>query len=353
MQSGSISRLPNRSDASLRSHSQISQITCIHLVLQGNFVCLPLFEIAEFDPYSAAPRPFVALPFYYSIARDGTHMSSEFRSLRFQTPDEILLHSLHWRPEPATETNALPPVILLHGGGANAHWWDHLGARLASRRDVYALDFRGHGDSAFPEKRFVGAFNTDLEAMLSWLGREDVYLIGHSLGAGVALDHASRFANTRGIVLVDLARGGTPGGGRRARLALSLRRTYRTREEAIERFRFVPESASPDESIRVYIAEHSVQLEPDGRFGYKFDPGWFSLPSRPRPDLSRVLCPTLLVRGSNSTLLSSEAATSFIQELAAGRLLEIPDAGHHVLIDQPDRLFVAIQDFVEGSNETT
>ena len=71
--------------------------------------------------------------------------------------------------------------------------------------------------------------------MLSWLGREDVVLIGHSLGAAVALDHASRFAATRGLVMIDLARGGTPGGGRRARLALSLRRTYRTREEAIAR----------------------------------------------------------------------------------------------------------------------
>jgi pimeloyl-ACP methyl ester carboxylesterase len=275
-------------------------------------------------------------------------MSPESRSRRFQTKDAVLLHCLDWEPELAPERHALAPIILLHGGGANAHWWDHLACRLASRRQVYALDFRGHGDSAYPDERFVGAFNTDLEAMISWLGREDVYLIGHSLGAAVALDHASRFAATRGIVLVDLARGGKPGGGRRARLALSLRRNYRTREEAIERFRFLPESSRPDEAIRAYIAERSVQLDPDGRFGYKFDPGWFGLPPPPRPDLSRVLCPSLLVRGSESTLLSDEAATNFVSRLVAGRLVEIPDAGHHVLIDQPDRLFVVLENFLDG-----
>jgi pimeloyl-ACP methyl ester carboxylesterase len=218
---------------------------------------------------------------------------------------------------------------------------------MASQRHVYSLDFRGHGDSDHPENRFVGACNTELGAMLAWRGREGVFLIGHSLGAAVALDHASRFAATRGIVLVDLARGGPPGGGRRARLALSLRRTYRTRDEAIERFRFLPESSHPDEKIRLYIAERSIQIEPNGRFGYKFDPGWFSLPPRPRPDLAQVRCPSLLVRGGESTLLSSQAAVKFISQLSAARLVEIPGAGHHVLIDQPDRLLVELEGFID------
>jgi len=283
----------------------------------------------------------------YSFTPIEIRMPPDVRSHRFQTPDGILLHCLHWKPRLEQNADARTPIILLHGGGANAHWWDHLAGRIASQRQVYALDFRGHGDSDHPENRFVGAFNGDLEAMVAWLGREDVILIGHSLGAAVALDHASRFAATRGIVLVDLARGGTPGGGRRARLALSLRRTYRTRDEAIERFRFLPEASHPDEKIRLYIAERSVQLEPDGRFGYKFDPKWFGLPSRPRPNLEQVRCPCLLVRGGESTLLSNEAATEFLTRLASGRLIEIPGAGHHVLIDQPDRLLVALEDFID------
>jgi pimeloyl-ACP methyl ester carboxylesterase len=269
-------------------------------------------------------------------------MPREPRSQRFETRDGVELHCLSWDADDADVARKNPPAVLLHGGGANAHWWDHLALRWARDRPVHALDFRGHGDSAYPEIRRVGAFNEDLEAMLEWLGRDDVLLVGHSMGAAVALDHASRFPSTRGLVLVDLARGSAPGGGRRARLALSLRRTYRTRDDAVDRFRFLPESSHAEEALRRYVAEHSVRQEANGRFGYKFDPAWFALPPRPRPDPARVRCPTLLVRGGESTLLSSEAAIEFVAQLADGALLEIPGAGHHVLIDQPDALDDAV-----------
>lgn len=278
-------------------------------------------------------------------------MSAVCRSRRFEARDHVELHCLHWSPASGDAAPGAAPVILLHGGGANACWWSHLAAPLAAGRDVYALDFRGHGDSQYPEERVVGAFNLDLEAILAWLGREDVVLVGHSMGAGVALDHASRFPATRGLVLVDLARGGAPGGGRRARLALALRRTYRSRAEAVERFRFLPEAASADEALRRAIAERSVKEEPDGRFGYKFDPGWFSLPARPRPDLSQVRCPTLLVRGGESHLLSTEGATGIVARIAHARLVEIAGAGHHVLIDQPKALLEVLEGFV-GSVDT-
>jgi pimeloyl-ACP methyl ester carboxylesterase len=284
---------------------------------------------------------------------DAEPMTAECRSRRFQARDRIGLHCLHWSPAPADARPGAAPVVLLHGGGANAWWWSHLAAPLAIGRDVYALDFRGHGDSDHPTERVVGAFNVDLEALVEWIGREDVVLVGHSMGAGVALDHASRFPKTRGLVLIDLARGGAPGGGRRARLALSLRRTYRSRAEAIERFRFLPEAANADESLRQTIAEHSVKEEPDGRFGYKFDPGWFSLPTRPRPDLARIRCPTLLVRGGESQLLSTEGARQIVQRIERARLVEIAGAGHHVLIDQPKALLEELRRFIESVDTET
>lgn len=264
----------------------------------------------------------------------------------FETRDGVRLHVLEWRDDAGAGLPDDSPLVFLHGGGANAHWWDHLASPLSATRAVYALDFRGHGDSDHPPERRVGAFDDDLEALVAWLGREDVILVGHSLGATVALDHASRFAATRALVLVDLARGGLPATGRRARLALSLRRTYRTRAEAIERFRFLPESSHASETLRAAIGAQSVREEPDGRFGYKFDPAWFALPARPRPDLAKLRLPTLLVRGGESTLLTPEAAQSFVEEVSSARLVEIADAGHHVLVDQPERLLAAVERFL-------
>jgi pimeloyl-ACP methyl ester carboxylesterase len=276
-------------------------------------------------------------------------MPAVSKSIHVQAEPGVGLHCLEWTPE--SDVHRASPVILLHGGGANAHWWDHLAAPLAEKRRVYALDFRGHGDSTFPDDLRVGAFNDDLEALVRRLDREDLFLIGHSLGAAVALDHASRFPATRGIALIDLARGGSHGSGRRARLALTLRRNYRSREDAIDRFQFLPESSHASESLRRYVAEQSVQEEEDGRFGFKFDPRWFGLPSRPRPDLASVACPTLLVRGAESALLPREAAIEFTEGVARGRLIEVPDAGHHVLIDQPSALLHHLQNFLNECSE--
>ena len=263
-----------------------------------------------------------------------------------QTRDGIRLHCLAWNPPETRAKRADSPIVLLHGGGANGHWWDPLAEALSVRRPVYALDFRGHGDSEYPESRWVGAFNDDLQDFLGWLSRADVILIGHSMGAAVALDHACRIPSTRALVLIDLARGGHPTTGRRARLALALRRTYRTRAEAIDRFRFLPESSHASEALRRAIGEHSVREETHGRFGYKFDPAWFALPSRPRPDLAALRCPTLLVRGGESTLLTRDAALAFASEVTTARLVEIAEAGHHVMVDQPERLLAEVSTFV-------
>ncbi len=252
----------------------------------------------------------------------------------------LFLHALRW----GTADSA--PVVLLHGGGANAHWWDHIARRLARERRVIALDFRGHGDSDYPEELEVGAFNSDLEALCEFLGTASIDLIGHSMGAQVALDHASRHPETRRLILLDLSRGASRRSRRVARLALALRRTYASRSEAIERYRVIPPSDHIQPSLLRRIAENSVRLEKDGRWGFKFDPRWFTVASRPAPDLAQVRAPTLLIRGGESPLLSPEGAAAFIDELAEAHLLEIPGAGHHVQLDRPAEVLSGLLDFL-------
>lgn len=237
------------------------------------------------------------------------------------------------------------PLVLLHGGGANAHWWDHLAPALAEDFFVVAPDFRGHGDSDHPAELVVGAFNDDLEAILDRLGRSDIVLVGHSMGGHVALDHASRHPETRGLVLLDIV-GGAPRRARRiARLALSLRRTYASREEALARYRFVPAAPLASEAIRAAIAAASIKEEADGRFGFDFDSRWFSVPSRERPPLSSIRCPTLLVRGETSEMLVRESAEAMVREFPDARLCEIPAAGHQVQIEAPGAVLAAILEF--------
>ena len=240
-----------------------------------------------------------------------------------------------------------PALVLLHGAAANAHWWDHLAPALAERFHVVALDFRGHGDSDFPEELVPGAFRDDLEALLEHLGAADAALVGHSLGAHVALGHVASGARTRALVLIDPSRGASATRRRATRLALSLRATYPSRSEALRRFQFLPGPADVDEALRAAVAEHSVREEADGRFGFKFDARWFGVPDRDRPALGDVRAPTLILRGEHSPLLSAAGAHELVRAIAGASLVEIPGAGHHLQMERPSECLAAILPFLE------
>lgn len=85
------------------------------------------------------------------------------------------------------------PIICLHGVLGSGRSWKHLMADLPDY-SVYALDFRGFGDSDKPRHGYsVETFAADLEAFVDRLGLERATLIGHSLGVFVAIAFACKF----------------------------------------------------------------------------------------------------------------------------------------------------------------
>lgn len=239
------------------------------------------------------------------------------------------------------------PLVLLHGGGANARWWDHLAPALARHFHVVALDFRGHGGSDFSEP-VPGAFADDLAAVLEHLKARDAVLVGHSMGGHVALERAATAGDVRALALLDIGWGGAPRAGRAVRRVLrAARRSFATRDEALRRYAFVPAAPHAGEELRRHIAWHSVREHPDGRFGYAFDARWFDLPPRRPPDVREVRCPVLLVRGAESAILSVEGAAALQEAIPDASLVEIPGAGHHVHLDRPGAVLEALLTFLE------
>jgi pimeloyl-ACP methyl ester carboxylesterase len=265
-------------------------------------------------------------------------------TLRFTRPelDGVYLYA-ELRGDPRS-----PCVVLLHGGGANLHWWDEIAPSLAERFRVVCLDFRGHGDSDHPEQLLVGAFHRDLEALVAELGTDDLALIGHSMGGHIALDYAARHANVWGLVAIEVSFGAATRERRRTRLALSLRRSYATRDEAVARYRLMPSTPGVSERVREALAEHSIRALPDGRFVYKFDPRWFALAPTPHERLEDVRCPSLVIRGDHSTLLTREGAESVVARLPSARLIEISGAGHNVHLERPIEVIVAITEHLSA-----
>lgn len=96
-----------------------------------------------------------------------------------------------------------PTVVLLHGLGAHQRSWDRVAKPLEDCR-VITFDYAGHGRSNPADRYSVDGFLSDLQSIIVEMNVNDGYvLVGHSIGADLALLHASNAAKCRGVVLVD------------------------------------------------------------------------------------------------------------------------------------------------------
>jgi pimeloyl-ACP methyl ester carboxylesterase len=118
-----------------------------------------------------------------------------------------------------------PPVVLIHGGGNDWHEWKKNLAFLARSFQVLALDFPGFGLSEPPDVPVSTAWCADfLKGFLDSLGLKSTNLIGHSMGAMIALELAARYPESvRRLVAVDA--GGLGNISRPGRRLLAIFRT--------------------------------------------------------------------------------------------------------------------------------
>lgn len=94
-------------------------------------------------------------------------------------------HRLAYRTAGATSGK---PVMLIHAFASQSGSWEDVAQTLADEGfRVVAPDLRGHGRSARTATYALSEFEQDLVALLDALDLHDVSLVGHSLGAHLAL----------------------------------------------------------------------------------------------------------------------------------------------------------------------
>ena len=245
------------------------------------------------------------------------------------------------------------PVVVLHGLMGHAREWDPAVREIASAHQVWALDQRGHGlrDRADDYSRSTMA--DDLIAWLEAVGLEDPVVIGHSMGATVALLAASRRPDLVGrLVIIDVAPK-TAEGDLQSWLREYLEElgsaSYATVAEAL-RVRSGGPRARP-ELIRPFV-EHNLERGDDGRLRWRFDARGLvgSLDSISAPALweaiDAVSCPVLLLRGEHSLELSPELAGEMARRLGDARRGTVAGAGHDVAQEQPELVARAVLDYL-------
>jgi pimeloyl-ACP methyl ester carboxylesterase len=242
-----------------------------------------------------------------------------------------------------------PGVLLVHGGAAHLHWWSYLAPFLLPDHHVVALDLSGHGDSGHRETYDADVWSDELVAVAADAGMERPVLVGHSMGGFVSIAAAARFPDRwSGAVIVDspVRRPDPESVALQGRnLPRATPRCYDTFDEAVGRFRLVPDQPCENPWVVEHIARRSLRRLDDGTWRWKFDPHIFErIPRAIHEYLSQVRVRTCVLHGQLSAIVTPEV-TDYMSELLgrSAPFVEIPQAHHHVLLDQPLALVAALR----------
>jgi pimeloyl-ACP methyl ester carboxylesterase len=234
-----------------------------------------------------------------------------------------------------------PGLVLVHGGAAHAHWWTFLAPFLARQYRVVAPDLAGHGDSGQRKHYARRAFADDVMAVI-----DDAHFIGppilagHSMGGLVSIVAASLYGNRlAGAIIVDApVRKPDPESQERAdRGPARPPRVYPDLDTALSRFRLLPSQPCDNDYILDYVARTSVR-QVEGGYTWKFDPRVFADLSLEAMHvyLASVKCRVALVRGELSVVVPPETGEYMYDLLERNApVVEIPEAHHHLILDQP------------------
>jgi pimeloyl-ACP methyl ester carboxylesterase len=283
------------------------------------------------------------------------------RARRLLGSDGLGINVLEWSDEGT-------PLLLVHGFGNEAHIWDDFAPLVAPHYRTVAVDLRGHGDSDHdPEHRYDYDFHVaDLEAVTAALGMERLVLVGHSFGGRTSMLFAARHPERMaGLVVVDIGPEHDPRGTTRIRMEVMQRGdgSFAAPAEYERVLAHNFPAGSPDALKR--MARHELRQREDGRWVRKADPAFMG--GRPGASeaeeearerdtakrlwdaLARIPCPTLVVRGAASDILSPEIADRMVDDvLAKGQLAVVPQAAHSVMTDNPAGFGEAVSGFVLG-----
>jgi len=253
-----------------------------------------------------------------------------------------------------------PGIVLVHGSNAHLEWWRFVAPFLADQFRVAALDSSGNGNSGWRDR-----YSGEVLAREVWtvcqaaeLGPRP-FVVGHSFGGFVVLETGHYYGkDLGGIVFMDFTVAPpeqyVEWGLRAEREGVQPGRTtrvYEQREQALGRFRYVPEQPLTHPCVRDYIAEQSLRPV-EGGWTWKFDPALFDyleMGIDQRDKFAAMACRSAVVLGEDS---ADEGAfwASHMAEITGGKLpiLKIPGTHHHLMFDDPIAVAVTTKAIVLG-----
>jgi pimeloyl-ACP methyl ester carboxylesterase len=253
--------------------------------------------------------------------------------------DGVPVHYLRWGDR------GCPGIVLVHGGAAQAHWWDHV-APLLQDCCVVALDLSGHGDSGRRDRYPTSTWAREIVEVADHAGIAGrPVVIGHSMGGWVAITAAAEQGDRLdGIVILDspVSRLAPEEEAAAEGAAFGPLRTYPTLEAALARFHTVPDQPTSLPYVLDHVARTSLR-KVNGGWTWKFDPRIFDRRVPSGELLQRVQCRVALFRSEHGLVTPDIGAYMYEQLGRIAPVVEVPLAYHHVMLDQPIALVTGLR----------
>jgi pimeloyl-ACP methyl ester carboxylesterase len=250
-------------------------------------------------------------------------------------------------------------LLCLHGNSSHRGIWRLVARELREYRSVL-LDLRGHGasDHVSPPAYNPEHHATDIAAVVGKLIDRPYAILAHSAGAlaaarfmtdagfqGTAMPLAFVWVDLDPLVprwQVDYFHQGVA----------SVARTFATAEDAMRGFRRIYPKI-PDDRLRSFVVEGLRSVD-DG-FRMKLDSGTYDRwePGDLRPALPKIACPTLVLRGSETIVMSPEGLAALSAGLPNREVGEIQGGSHMLLLEHPELVASTVRDFIRRHVGTT
>ncbi len=251
-------------------------------------------------------------------------------------------------------TAGKPPMLCLHGGAANAHWYDFVAHGFTADYHMRALDLRGHGDSQWdtstPPDYAYARHAADIHELTEKLDLRDFVLIGHSMGGMVSSVYTATYpGRVKALIVVDSNLKMTP-----ERIAnynaigTSEGRHYASEEEFIANYKVRPGGSTAAPEVLRHIAQSSGRRFDDGRWRNKADRKVYANRELVQsfPLWNSIKVPALLMKGERSARLAPDAIADVRSRAPQVKVAVVAASDHHITLDNPAGFIQAARAFL-------
>lgn len=234
-------------------------------------------------------------------------------------------------------------LTLIHGAQDNLEvWWNQIPV-LSKHYQVLTYDWRGHGETETPPIEYTFEILVqDLYELLRALNVPETYLLGHSMGGGIAVRMALEHPEM--VKALILANSGVAPVQHTEEEEKQMMEVRRKRWDMIEKHGLWP--YADDMALPPSYARYKAMRLKNDPHKYVIMIRTLHRGGQP-PDVSTLKCPTLIISGEHDDLGGPERAGAS-QKLIAGSKLVILPTGHVPAVEQPDKFNKTILDFLAG-----